>query len=105
MARWGDRPSFFEKRCPPHAPEWVHRVEVEPGLEACVVDDLPTLVWVANLAALELHTKQATADAPGIPTSIVFDLDPGAPADVVTCAEGCGSRSGISSPTWASPRW
>ena len=89
MVRWPngvDGPSFFEKRCPSHAPDWVHRAEVEPGLEACVVDDLPTLVWVANLAALELHTRQATADAPGEPTSIVFDLDPGPPADVLACA-------------------
>jgi len=89
MARWPDGvtgPSFFEKRCPRHAPDWVHRAEVEPGLEACVVDDLPTLVWVANLAALELHTKQATADAPEAPTSMVLDLDPGAPADVLSCA-------------------
>jgi bifunctional non-homologous end joining protein LigD len=89
MVRWPDGvegPSFFEKRCPPHAPDWVHRAEVEPGLEACVVDDLPTLVWVANLAALELHTRQATADAPGAPTAIVFDLDPGPPADVLACA-------------------
>ena len=90
MVRWPDGvdgASFFEKRCPPHAPDWVHRAEVEPGLEACVVDDLPTLVWVANLAALELHTRQATADAPDAPTAIVFDLDPGAPADVLACAE------------------
>ena len=89
LVRWPDGvegPSFFEKRCPPHAPDWVHRAEVEPGLEACVVDDLPTLVWVANLAALELHTRQATADTPDAPTSMVFDLDPGSPADVLACA-------------------
>jgi bifunctional non-homologous end joining protein LigD len=90
MVRWPDGvdgPSFFEKRCPPHAPDWVRRVEVEPGLEACVVDDLPTLIWVANLAALELHTKQATVDDPDHPTSLVLDLDPGPPADVLACAE------------------
>ena len=55
------------------------------GLEGCVVDDLPTLVWVANLAALELHTHQATVDDPEHPTSIVFDLDPGPPAGVLDC--------------------
>ncbi len=51
----------------------------------CVVDDLPTLVWVANLAALELHTHQATVDDPDHPTSLVLDLDPGAPANVLDC--------------------
>jgi bifunctional non-homologous end joining protein LigD len=77
--------SFFEKRCPRHAPPWVRRAEVD-GLNACVVDDAPTLVWMANLAALELHTLQARADDPDHPTSMVFDLDPGAPADLVACA-------------------
>lgn len=77
--------SFFEKRCPRHAPPWVHRAEVD-GLNACVVDDAPTLVWMANLAALELHTLQARAGDPDHPTSMVFDLDPGAPANLVACA-------------------
>ena len=53
---------------------------------ACAVDDLPSLVWVANLAALELHTPQARADDPDRPTALVFDLDPGAPATVLDCA-------------------
>ena len=89
MVRWPDGvtgPPFFEKRVPPHAPAWVHRAETEPGLEQPVVDDLPTLVWVANLAALELHTRQSTADDPDTPTSVVVDLDPGAPAGVLDCA-------------------
>jgi bifunctional non-homologous end joining protein LigD len=90
MVRWPDgvgRESFFEKRCPSHAPEWVATGEAEPGLLGCVVDDLATLVWVANLASLELHTKQLTVDDPVRPTSMVFDLDPGPPADVRDCAE------------------
>ena len=89
MVRWPDgvdRPSFFEKRVPPHAPDWVPRAEADPGLVQPVVDDLPTLIWVANLAALELHTRQSTADAPDRPTSMVVDLDPGAPAGVLECA-------------------
>lgn len=89
MVRWPDGvtgPSFFEKRCPSHAPEWVPRVAVEPGLVACTVDDLATLTWVANLAALELHTPQATVDDPDRPSSVVLDLDPGDPADVLDCA-------------------
>jgi len=77
--------SFFEKRCPGHAPKWVRRGEVDPDLVACVVDDAPTLVWMANLAALELHTLQWKVDDPTHPTAMVFDLDPGPPADVLAC--------------------
>ncbi len=77
--------SFFEKRCPSHAPGWVRRAALDPDLTACVVDDAATLVWMANLAALELHTLQARVEDPDHPTSMVFDLDPGAPADVLTC--------------------
>jgi bifunctional non-homologous end joining protein LigD len=79
-----DGGSFFEKRCPSHAPEWVRTADVD-GLHACVVDDLATLVWVANLAALELHVLQATASDPDHPTAVVFDLDPGPPATIVDC--------------------
>jgi bifunctional non-homologous end joining protein LigD len=88
MVRWPDgveAHSFFEKRCPPHAPAWVERGLVYEDVEACVIDDVATLVWVANLAALELHTLQATVDDPGHPTSMVFDLDPGAPAGMLDC--------------------
>ena len=89
MVRWPDGvegPSFFEKRCPSHAPEWVVTAPAEGGIEGCVVDDLATLTWVANLAALELHTHQATVDAPDTPTSLVLDLDPGPPAGILDCA-------------------
>lgn len=89
MVRWPDGvggPSFFEKRCPPHAPDWVTTAESEPDLVGCVVDNRATLVWVANLASLELHTKQATVDDPEHPTSMVFDLDPGPPATILDCA-------------------
>ena len=88
MVRWPDGvegPSFFEKRCPPHAPDWVRKGEVQEDLIACVVDDVATLVWVTNLAALELHTLQATVDDPGHPTSMVIDLDPGPSADILDC--------------------
>jgi bifunctional non-homologous end joining protein LigD len=88
LVRWPDGvdgPSFFEKRCPPHRPEWVRTARVDEDLTQCVLDDLPSLVWVANLAALELHTLQARAADPDRPTSMVFDLDPGAPADLVDC--------------------
>ena len=59
--------------------------DLRDGVEGCVIDDLPTLVWVANLAALELHTHQATVDDPERPTAVVFDLDPGAPASILDC--------------------
>jgi bifunctional non-homologous end joining protein LigD len=88
MVRWPDGvegPSFFEKRCPPHAPEWVATARAEGDITGCVIDDLPSLVWVANLAALELHTHQATVDDPEHPTSLVLDLDPGAPAGILDC--------------------
>ena len=83
--------SFFEKRCPAHAPAWVPTVEVArsggPPYRACSVDDPETLRWVANLAALELHPSLALAAHPERPTTMVFDLDPGAPAGIPQCAE------------------
>jgi bifunctional non-homologous end joining protein LigD len=79
---------FFEKRCPGHRPEWLRTVPLDAGSDtrACAIEDLAGLVWVANLAALELHTPQARAADPMRPTAMVFDLDPGAPADVRDCA-------------------
>ena len=83
---------FYEKRCPKHRPEWVTTASVwsdrrEGEIDYCVVEDLPTLVWLANLADIELHTSLAKAAAIERPTAMVFDLDPGAPADVVDCAQ------------------
>ncbi|MDQ3679574.1 MAG: non-homologous end-joining DNA ligase [Actinomycetota bacterium] len=82
--------SFYEKRCPSHRPDWV---EVAPiwsrhnraEVAYCVAGDLPTLVWVANLASLELHTSLSRAGDIARPTMVVFDLDPGAPATIVEC--------------------
>ena len=81
---------FYEKRCPSHRPDWVQVAPVWSGhnqdtVSYCVVADLATLVWVANLASLELHTSLSRADAIERPTMMVFDLDPGAPATVVEC--------------------
>jgi bifunctional non-homologous end joining protein LigD len=53
----------------------------------CLAQDLPTLVWAANLADLELHTSLAKKNNVTRPTMMVFDLDPGAPADVVQCCQ------------------
>jgi bifunctional non-homologous end joining protein LigD len=79
---------FFEKRCPGHRPDWLETVPLDADSEimACCIEDLPGLVWTANLAALELHTPQACASDPLHPTAMVFDLDPGAPADITDCA-------------------
>jgi bifunctional non-homologous end joining protein LigD len=79
---------FFEKRCPPHHPSWVRASDpLEPngGQRSCIVEDLPTLVWLANLAALELHTNQWKLPDVNTPRAVVLDLDPGAPADVLDC--------------------
>ena len=82
--------AFFEKRCPKHRPKWVKTTPVEPGRSAgkidfCVCDSLPTLVWMAQLAAIELHPSLSLSRAPKRPTVLAFDLDPGPPADVVDC--------------------
>ncbi len=82
--------SFYEKNCPRHRPEWVgvHRVSGDDGtIDFCRIDSLAALTWVSNLAALELHTSMARAVDPDAPTMVVFDLDPGAPAAVLECAE------------------
>ncbi|HYC82704.1 MAG TPA: DNA ligase D [Solirubrobacterales bacterium] len=83
---------FYEKRCPEHRPEWVQTASIWSGrnegeIDYCLVEDLPTLVWAANLASLELHTSLSLAAAMETPTAMVFDLDPGAPADVLDCAQ------------------
>jgi bifunctional non-homologous end joining protein LigD len=77
---------FYEKRCPSHAPEWVRREEVQ-GITYCVCDDLPTLVWLANLADLELHPSLSQVDEILRPTVMAFDLDPGAGAGLPECSE------------------
>jgi bifunctional non-homologous end joining protein LigD len=83
---------FYEKNCPEHRPEWV---EVAPVWSAgnnkwmnyCLAQDVPTLVWAANLADLELHTSLAVSKDVLRPTFIVFDLDPGEPANIVQCCQ------------------
>ena len=86
-------PHFYEKQAPSHRPEWVHTAEVDSSrarggkINFCLADDLPTLVWLANLADLELHTSLAKAEDYACPTVVAFDLDPGAPATIVECAD------------------
>ena len=87
---------FYEKQCPSHRPDWVQTAAVwsrhnKRNIDFCLVNDLPTLVWPANLADIELHTSLSLAEAVDRPTMMVFDLDPGPPADIVACCRvGCG---------------
>ena len=83
--------AFFEKRCPKHRPEWVKtatgrcRPERRRASTSASATDLPTLVWMAQLAAIELHPSLSLARKPDQPTVLAFDLDPGPPADIVDC--------------------
>ena len=81
---------FFEKRCPSHRPPWVRTVGISRAggeeIAFCLVNDLASLLWVANLASLELHVPLARASSPETPDAMVFDLDPGAPANILDCA-------------------
>jgi bifunctional non-homologous end joining protein LigD len=78
---------FYEKRCPPHHPDWLQTVVnvAAAGARGCVIDELPALIWLANLAALEIHTHQWRVSDPEHPTAMVIDLDPGPPATIVDC--------------------
>jgi bifunctional non-homologous end joining protein LigD len=82
--------SFFEKHCPSHRPDWVRTVPVwsesaKRQVDYCLCEDLPTLVWLANLAAVELHPSLSRAKRLERPSAVAFDLDPGAPAGIVEC--------------------
>ncbi|MGI5273652.1 non-homologous end-joining DNA ligase [Nonomuraea sp. CA-218870] len=90
--------SFFEKNAPEHTPGWVRRARLPaPGstkdretIDFAVLEDLPGLVYYANLAALELHVPQWRVDDDGSslpPDTLVFDLDPGPPATIVECCQ------------------
>ncbi|HWL54915.1 MAG TPA: non-homologous end-joining DNA ligase [Chthoniobacteraceae bacterium] len=80
---------FYEKQCPSHAPSWVKTVTV-PKTDGCIdyllLNDLPSLLWVTNLANLELHPFLHRAASLERPTQLVFDLDPGPPANLLDCA-------------------
>jgi bifunctional non-homologous end joining protein LigD len=83
---------FYEKRSPKHRPDWVATARLPSDsakgeIDYTLIEDLPTLVWAANLADIELHVALARADDQDHPESLVFDLDPGAPADILDCAD------------------
>ena len=82
---------FFEKRCPKHRPEWLD-VALGPGdrngqIGYCRMDEAASLVWAANMAALELHVPMALAADLDAPRAVVFDFDPGEPAGMRECCE------------------
>ena len=83
---------FYEKNCPKHRPDWVQTASIyshgrNDYMQYCLAQDLPTLVWAANLADLELHTSLSYGNKIEQPTMMVFDLDPGPPADIVLCCQ------------------
>ena len=80
-----DRNFFYEKNCPSHKPSWVGTAKMG-DVNYCLVEEAATVVWTANLAAIELHPTLAAKPDFHCPTSVVFDLDPGPPADILTCA-------------------
>lgn len=87
-----DQEYFFEKNAPMHRPDWVKTAPVwsesnHRTINFILADDLATLVWIANLASIELHPSLSLATDIATPTMIVFDLDPGPPANIVQCAQ------------------
>jgi len=86
---------FYEKDAPKHTPDWVKTFSVprkvekkgEKDIDFILVNNLATLVWTANLANLEMHVFLSRVPDVHGPTAVVFDLDPGPPADVLSCAQ------------------
>jgi bifunctional non-homologous end joining protein LigD len=87
-----DHEYFYEKNAPKHRPDWVKTTPVwsegnSRTVNYVLLNDLPSLVWVANLASIELHPSLAYAEDLECPATMVFDLDPGPPANIVQCAQ------------------
>ncbi len=82
---------FYEKECPTYRPKWLKTTKVPRSkggdIQYCVINNLPALVWAANLADLEMHTFLHKAPAIDRPTALAFDLDPGPPADIIDCCK------------------
>jgi len=87
-----DQEFFFEKNATKHRPDWVKTVPIwsegnQRDVNYILANDLPTLIWIANLAAIELHPSLSLAKDISCPTMMVFDLDPGPPANIVQCCQ------------------
>jgi bifunctional non-homologous end joining protein LigD len=87
LRRWPDGvegETFFQKNAPKRRPDWIETVELG-GVQYLRLDEPAALVWAANLASIEIHPGLAEAPDLDWPTALVFDLDPGPPADILTC--------------------
>jgi bifunctional non-homologous end joining protein LigD len=87
-----DGEMFYQKNCPDHRPPWLATARVwsegnKRWMDYCMAGEVAALVWAANLADIELHTSLSLAKNILRPTMIVFDLDPGEPADIVQCCQ------------------
>ena len=87
-----DGEMFYEKNCPKHRPPWLETAKVwsdgnDRYMYYCVVQDLPAMVWVAQLGTIELHTSLSLRQKLPQPRMLVFDLDPGPPATIVECCQ------------------
>jgi len=87
-----DKEYFFEKNATKHRPDWVKTAPIWSGgnqrdINYILANDLATLVWIANLAGIELHPSLSLAKDIASPRSMVFDLDPGPPANIVQCCQ------------------
>jgi len=85
-----EAPFFYEKRCPSFRPNWLKTARIwsegsQGDIIFCLANDLASLVWTSNLGDLELHTLLSKKQNPYRPTMMVFDLDPGPPADILNC--------------------
>jgi len=83
-------PYFYEKQCPPYRPDWIKTAPAKSKrrrIDYCIINDLPALVWAANLANLELHTFLHRAPEIERPTMLAFDLDPGEGVDIIACCQ------------------
>src|SRR5271165_3341988 len=82
---------FYEKKCPAHRPKWVKTAKISKSeggeINYCLMNDLPALVWAANLANLELHTFLHKVPAINRPTALAFDLDPGSSTNLILCCK------------------
>jgi bifunctional non-homologous end joining protein LigD len=90
-----DGEMFYEKNCPRHRPDWMQTAKVwsrgnDRWMYFCVVDDLPSLVWVSQLGTVEWHTSLSTKPDLEHPRTLVFDFDPGPPATIVECCRVAG---------------
>jgi bifunctional non-homologous end joining protein LigD len=101
VTRWPDGvagKSFFQKQAPAHRPDWVRTVSLPTQgkrIDYVLVEDQATVVWLANLAALELHVPLSRGEDMQRPTAVVFDLDPGAPAGILECCRVASLLRGV----------